>query len=77
MLASGAACGEAANLVDDHDGSYWIDEEESIAVCIEKQYSRKRKWENLLKVKGGQNLLNMLIEIHSEKYLSGVMEAGY
>ena len=28
MLASGAPCGEAANLVDNHGGSYWVDETE-------------------------------------------------
>ena len=26
MLASGAPCGEAANLVDNHGGSYRVDE---------------------------------------------------
>lgn len=76
MLVSGAACGEAANLVDDHDGSYWIDEEEFIAVCVEKQYLKEAPMENLLKVKEGQNLFHKAIEIHTLVGSGGVKDGS-
>lgn len=54
MVVGGAACGEGPNLVDNHDGSCSVGEEEFIEVlevCVEKRFSRKLKWKMCSKLR--------------------------
>ena len=46
MLASGASCGEAANLVDNHGGSYWVSWQRLIAMIREKWSLSDLRWSN-------------------------------
>ena len=57
----GASCGEAANLVDNHGGSYWVSRQIFIAMIRKKwslsdlRWSNVRRGQKFVRVRGESN----------------------